>query len=85
MSDLEPYRVEWRSNRTTRWMLMAAEVTRDEADARARAAVDKHGGYARLVSQHVIAESPGPARWVSAPPSPLPAARAGEAGGGDRR
>lgn len=64
MNDLDPYRVEWRSNLTTRWMLMGSAETREDADDLAERSLNRHGGFCRLVSQHVIATSPRPHEWV---------------------
>lgn len=57
------FRVEWRANLTTRWMLIEAVPTRDEADALAAETLGKPGlspGYCRIVEQRVVASSRTP-------------------------
>lgn len=57
MSDahtLQPYRVEWRCNLTTGWLLAKAYDTHDAAIDAAGDFRREHGGQTRVVTQHVI-------------------------------
>jgi hypothetical protein len=60
---LAPYRVMWRADLSTRWILMKEADTREEADQFALEALHAHGGYCRLISQFVIHESERPRAW----------------------
>jgi hypothetical protein len=62
-SECEPYRVEWRANLTTRWLLIQECSTREGADGLVRETLKAHGGYCRLKTQHVIEASPRPGEW----------------------
>jgi hypothetical protein len=64
--EVHPYRVEWRANLSTRWMWVGDEPTRPEADELAQRTLTAHGGYCRLLSQHVIATSQRPGAWEAA-------------------
>jgi hypothetical protein len=61
--EVPPYRVEWRANLTTRWLLINTAGTREDADGLARDVLREHRGYCRLISQHVIASSERPGHW----------------------
>jgi hypothetical protein len=65
--DVAPYRVEWRPNLVTNWQLSGLRPTREEADALAVNTLASYNGYCRLLTQHVIASSPRPGEWESAP------------------
>ena len=52
--DLSPYRVEWRASLVTGWSARQDANTHDDALDEARRMVERHGGQARVVSQHVI-------------------------------
>lgn len=64
--DVAPYRVEWRPNLVTNWSLSGLRPTREEADALAVKTLEDHGGYCRLLTQHVISSSAKPGAWESA-------------------
>lgn len=66
MDKLAPYRVMWRANLSTRWILMKDATTREEADDIAAYAINAYGGYCRLITQHVIAESERTGVWEAA-------------------
>jgi hypothetical protein len=57
--EVPPYRVEWRANLTTRWLLISTAGTREDADGLARGAL-RNRGYCRLISQPVIASRERP-------------------------
>jgi hypothetical protein len=61
-----PYRVEWRPDLVTRWLLIDHAGTRDEADDLAEKALKDHKGYVRLITQHVISASERPGQWERA-------------------
>lgn len=54
MSDLKPYRVEWRPHLMTGWLLIASVDKREDADHEAAGARSKWGGQTRVIAQHVI-------------------------------
>lgn len=64
---IAPYRVEWRPDLTTRWLLIDHRFKREDADALAVETLERHNGYCRLISQHVVGASRSPGHWVSAP------------------
>lgn len=53
-NELAPYRVEWRPNLVTGWMLMKGYDTHDEALTAAGEKRREYGGQTRVVTQHVI-------------------------------
>jgi hypothetical protein len=61
-----PYRVEWRPNLVTRWLLIDQAGAREEADDLAERALKDHNGYVRLITQHVISASERPGHWERA-------------------
>jgi hypothetical protein len=62
-----PYRVEWRPDLVTGWLLIGASGSRTLADDLAEATLSAHRGYCRLITQHVIESSPTPGSWEGAP------------------
>jgi hypothetical protein len=50
---LEPYRVEWRSDLTTSWVVMASCESHDEARELLLVNLRAYGGQVRIVVQHV--------------------------------
>lgn len=68
MDKLKPYRVMWRPDLSTRWLLMKEADTREEADGIAVETIKAHRGYVRLITQHVIEETTSAgATWEAAP------------------
>lgn len=70
MSDLPPYRIEWRSNLVTGWVNVTPEDfdrTHESALDAANDAIEKWGGQARVISQHVIAVYPAQHQVKSKP------------------
>lgn len=63
--EVAPYRVEWRRYLTVRWLLIDVRSDREEADALAIKTLAMHGGYCRLISQHVISSSGRPGGWAT--------------------
>lgn len=51
---LQPYRIEWQAHHRVHWTLVTSCDDHDEALSAAEAQVEKYGGFARVVSQHVI-------------------------------
>lgn len=66
--DCRPYRIEWRENLTTLWLVLDHADGREEADAKILRMLSENGGYCRLINQTVVAASETPRRWD---PSPL--------------
>ena len=57
-SKLAPYRIEWRPNFVTNWILLrGAVMTHDEAMRLMDTEHKEHGGQVRVVTQHVIANT----------------------------
>jgi hypothetical protein len=51
---VKPYRVEWRPDLVTQFVLIGSRDLREEADDLARESREKWGGQTRIISQHVI-------------------------------
>jgi hypothetical protein len=53
-SEMKPYRVEWRPDLITMWLLIRSQNTHDEARACAADSLKRWGGQVRIVTQHVV-------------------------------
>jgi hypothetical protein len=51
---LKPYRVQWRPDLVTQFVLIGDRDRHEEATALAKESRDKWGGQTRIISQHVI-------------------------------
>jgi hypothetical protein len=52
---LKPYRVQWRPDLTTSWIVLSDEAEHDAAMAVAEEKRAEFGGQTRVIAQHVIA------------------------------
>lgn len=51
---LKPYRVDWRPDLVTQWLLIGGRDTHEGAIALDEQTREKYSGQTRIVSQHVI-------------------------------